>query len=72
MVACCSGGYGQVTDWEMAPGQVETKRLEWGTGQDELTLYWGPPEPGSYRLRLVPHATSAAPAVETDLVVTAR
>lgn len=74
-----SAGFGcipVITDWEMQPGEVMSREVEWGRGQDQLSSSWGPIEPGRYRFLVRMHTdlmtdSEIAPAVESEIVVRA-
>jgi hypothetical protein len=66
-----------VTTWELQPAEVVSSAREWGRGNDQLSSAWGPLEPGRYRLLLTMDTdlmtnSDVAPAIETEIVVTAQ
>jgi hypothetical protein len=73
-----SGGFGclpAITEWELQPGEVRTVELAWGRNEDDLSLSWGPPEPGHYRVVMTPTTdvmtnSEIAPPAEVEIIVT--
>ncbi|HWN71186.1 MAG TPA: hypothetical protein VNM90_26290 [Haliangium sp.] len=77
MVSAGIGCAPAITDWELAPAEVWTTEVEWGRGRDQLSGSWGPIVPGRYRFLMemttdLMTDTEVAPAVESEIVITAQ